>query len=133
MATTHGNNGTVKIGANTLAEIRSFRFNEQASVADDSEIGDAWDTHIAGEVTKRWTGECECWWDATDTNGQETLTVGASVTLAMYPEGAATSAVYYTGTATVTAINSASQRGSTVERSFSFQGNGALTRTVVGA
>lgn len=131
MATHHGKHGTVKIGASTLAEIRSFTINETAQVADNSEIGDEWDTHIAGEVTKQWSGSVECWWDETDTNGQAALTVGASVTLNMYPEGADSGDTYYTGTATVVSIDRSVTRGETVGATFSFQGNGQLQETTV--
>ncbi len=131
MATTHGNNGTVKIAANILAEIRSFSFNEEADHAEDSAIGDTAETHIAGEFTSRWTGRVECWWDPTDTLGQEALTIGASVVLNMYPEGAAASDNYRTGTASVIGIDATLQRGVTVGVEFRFRGNGALARATV--
>ena len=129
MGTHIGNEGSVKIGANTLAEVKSFTVTERAAVADDSELSDAWDTHLVG--SKSWEGQVTCGFDETDTNGQEALTPGASVTLNLYPEGTASGDWYLTGTATVTEIGHSQTRNGQVERTFRFQGNGALTRTTV--
>lgn len=131
MATHIGNEGTVKIGANTLAEVKSWSLTERAAVADDSAIGDAWDTHLIG--SKSWDGEVECGWDETDSNGQGALTVGASVTLNLYPEGADSGDVYHSGTAAVIEIVHQQQRNAQVTARFRFQGNGALTHPTVGS
>lgn len=129
MANHVGNEGTVKIGANTLAEIRKWEFTENAKTVDDGSMGDEWDTHKV--TTKDWDGSVDCWWDETDTNGQNVLTVGASVTLHMLPEGATTGDVDYSGTATVTTITRTGSRDGMVEASFKFKGNGALTAGTV--
>jgi lipopolysaccharide biosynthesis protein len=126
MATHHGNEGTVKIGSNTLAEIDSFQMTETANVADDTAMGDAWETHVGGGASA-WTGQVDCHWDETDTNGQVALTIGASVTLNMYPEGASAGDKYYSGTATVTQISRQNTRTGVVSASFQFRGNGALS------
>lgn len=125
MATHHGKAGTVKVGANAVAEIQQFVVTERAGVADDTAMGDTWETHLAG--VNSWSGTLTCSWDETDTNGQEALTVGASVTLSLYPEGAGTGARYATGTATITEVGVDTNRNGIVSRSFNFQGNGALT------
>lgn len=129
MATHRGNDGTVKIGANTLAEVTGFSLSETAQIIDDTAIGDAWDTHLVG--SKSWSGEVTCWWDETDTNGQVVLTIGASVTLNLYPEGADSGDSYFSGTATVEQIQRQVRRNQTVEVTFSFRGNGALTLSTV--
>jgi hypothetical protein len=129
MATHHGKNGVVKVGANTVAEVTEFSIEEDAPVADDTAMGDTARTHLAG--IPGWKGSATCWWDETDTNGQEALTKGASVTLNLYPEGAGAGATYKTGTATITGITLNVQRDNTVTRSFTFEGNGALTQTTV--
>lgn len=129
MATHSGVEGTVKFGANTVAEITSFKVDEEARTTDDSNINDVWDTHII--TTKAWTAEFECWWDETDTNGQEAGTIGASVTLNLYPEGATSGDNYMYGTATIVGKGIAVARGATITNSFKCQGNGALTKTTV--
>lgn len=129
MATHHGKAGTVKTGSNTIAEIQDFSIEENLGTADDTAMGDDWDTHLNG--TKNWKGELMCSWDETDTNGQEALTIGASFTGNFYPEGAGSGATYKTGTATVERILTDVKRGSVVTRSFTFKGNGSLSTATV--
>lgn len=124
MATFNGNDGLVKVGSNTVAEVRSFTLNTNLELIDDTAMGDSWRTKIAG--LKNWDGTIECHWDDTDSTGQEAMTIGASVELHLLPEGAA--GEDYTGTAIITGISQTqSFDNTTVSRSFSFVGNGALT------
>ena len=89
-------------------------------------MGDSWRTHLTG--LKTWDGTVECMWDDTDTNGQEALTVGSSVSLTLCPEGDTTGDYTLAGTATVTGVtNTQSYDNTVVTRSFTFQGSGALT------
>lgn len=126
MATHLGIEGQVKIGANTVAEVVNFSVESTANTADDSAIGDAWATHLVG--MKSWSGSITCHWDETDTNGQEAMTVGASVTLNLYPEGSTTGDKYMTGTATITSVGvNVSGNDAVIQRTFGFTGNGALT------
>lgn len=130
MATHKGSEGTVKVGANTVAEIRSWSIEETAETIEDTALGDAAKTFLAG--TTAWSGSLDCMWDETDSTGQGALTAGASVTLNLYPEGAATGDAYFTGTALVTGItNAVGGNDEVITASFSFQGTGALSRTTV--
>ena len=58
---------------------------------------------------------------------QIALTVGSSVTIKFYPEGTASSAKYYSGTAIVTGVSRSASFDGLVEASISVQGTGALT------
>lgn len=127
MATHHGIDGSIKIGSNTVAEVRSFEIEVTQDTAEDSVMGDAWETHLNG--IKRWTANVECLWDELDTNGQVALTIGTSVSLSLGPEGHTTGDTIYTGTATVESIGVAAARDGIVTRRYSFKGNGALTIT----
>ncbi|MEK9751745.1 MAG: hypothetical protein VW338_00840 [Rhodospirillaceae bacterium] len=129
MATHLGNEGAVYVGANQVAEVSEFQVTETAQAVDDSAIGDEWDTALVG--SKAWRGSMTCHWDETDTNGQEALSVGAQVTLNLYPEGSAGGDVKLTGAVIVTEVGLASRRNGVISRSISFQGNGALTHTTV--
>lgn len=120
-----GSEGTVKVGANAVAEITAFSIEETADTVEDTSMGD---TSRTFKVTlKSWNGSLECHWDETDTNGQVALTVGSEVTLNVYPEGATTGDTYLTGTAIVTGVSVAGELNGLVSRSLTFQGNGALT------
>jgi hypothetical protein len=124
MATHHGKEGVVKIGSNSAAEIVDFNLDENAAVVDDSAKGDDWDSHLVGRNS--WSGSATAHWDPSDTNGQEALTVGASVSLVLYPSGATTGDRKASGTATVTRVGVSSPLEGVVQRTFDFQGNGAL-------
>jgi hypothetical protein len=129
MANITGNAGKVEIGANTVAEVLSFSLTEGVNVIDDTVIADAADTHQVG--TTNWSGSVSCFWDDSDTNGQEAMTIGASVTIHLVPEGAGTGNIDFNGTASITSIERAVANNAIVTANFSFQGSGALTRTVL--
>ncbi len=129
MANIKSNNGKVEIGSSTIAELLSADLSEGVNVIDDTTIGDAADTHKVG--TTNWSGSISCYWDDSDTNGQEALTIGASVTIHLVPEGAGTGNIDFNGTASVTSIERAFANNGIVTANFSVQGNGALTRTVL--
>jgi hypothetical protein len=129
MATHKGSEGTVKSGANAIAEIRSYTITETADVLEDTSMGDSSRTYLAS--LKTFTGSIECFWDETDTNGQLTLDVGSTVTINIYPEGSTSGDVYYTGSVIITEKSITASFDGMVEASFSFQGTGALSETTV--
>lgn len=129
MANYTGNSGSVLIGTNTVAEVLSFSLTEGINVIDDTVVGDSADTHQVG--TTNWIGSVSCFWDDTDTNGQEAMTIGASVALHLEPTGVGTGNIDFNGTASVTSIERSVANNSIITANFSFQGNGALTRTVL--
>lgn len=125
MATHTGSEGTVKVGSNTILEIRSFSIDTTADTAEDTTMGDSWRTFKT--TLKGWSGSVDCFWDETDTTGQGALVEGAEVTINAYPEGATTGDKYYTGSAIVTGVTINSSFDGLVEVSFKFQGNGSLS------
>jgi len=129
MATHTGSEGTVKVGANAIAEIRSFSLEESADTLEDTTMGDTARTYKSSLTT--FTGSVDVFWDETDTTGQGALTIGASVTLNVYPEGDTSGDTYYTGTAIVTGVTRSSSFDGLVEASITVQGSGALTATTV--
>ena len=129
MATHTGSEGTVKVGSNAIAEIRSFSMEETADTLEDTTMGDTARTYKSSLTT--YTGSVDVLWDETDTTGQGALTIGAEVTLNLYPEGDTSGDVYYTGTAIVTGRTINSTYDGLVEMSISVQGSGALTETTV--
>lgn len=129
MATHTGSEGTVKVGSNAVAEIRSFSLEETADTLDDTTMGDTARTYKSSLTT--FTGSLDVYWDETDTSGQGALTIGASVTLNVYPEGDTSGDTYYSGTAIVTGVTRSASFDGLVEASVSVQGSGALTATTV--
>ena len=128
MATHTGSEGTIKIGANTLGELRSFSLETTAETIEDTSMGDTSRTYKVG--LKTFTGTASVFFDETDT-AQTALVAGAEITLNVYPEGASSGDTYYTGSAIVTGRTINSSFDGMVEAEISFQGNGALTESTV--
>ena len=129
MATHSGSEGTVKVGSNAVAEIRSYSIEESADTLEDTSMGDTARTYKPSLTT--FSGSLDVLWDETDTNGQGALTIGAAVTLNLYPEGASSGDTYYTGLAIVTGRTLTGSFDGLVEMSITVQGNGALTKSTV--
>ena len=129
MATHTGSEGTVKVGSDAIAEIRSYTIDETADTLEDTTMGDTARTYKSSLTS--FTGSLDVYWDETDTAGQGALTIGAEVTLSVYPEGDTTGDVYYTGTAIVTGVSRTASFDGLVEMSISVQGTGALSQTAV--
>lgn len=128
MANHTGSEGIIKIGANTLGELRSYNYAETAGTIEDTTLSDTAKTYKAGQTS--WSGSAEVFWDESDA-GQDALSAGSEVTISFYPEGASTGDVYRTGTAIVTEISVSASIDGMVEASFSFTGSGAFTESTV--
>ena len=125
MATHKGSEGTVKVGANAVAEVRSFSISSTADTIEDTTMGDSARTYKPSLTS--WSGSLEVYWDETDTNVQVALAVGAEVTFGAYPEGDTSGDTYLSGSAIVTGLTINSSFDGMVEASLTVQGNGALT------
>lgn len=129
MATHTGSEGTVKVGSNAIAEIRSFSIEQSADTLEDTTMGNTARTYKSSLTS--FTGSVDVFWDETDTSGQGALTIGASVTLNLFPEGDTSGDTYLAGTAIVTSRSVSSSFDGLVEMSIGVQGTGALTQTTV--
>ena len=127
MANHAGSEGTVHVGTNAIAEIRSYSFTETADTIEDTTMGDT--SRSYKPSLKSFSGSVDVYWDESDTNGQQTLSVGSEVTIKFYPEGAATGDTYYSGSAIVTGLTVNGAFDGMVEASITVQGNGALTKS----
>jgi len=129
MATHKGSEGLVKVGSATVAEVKSYSLEESADTLETTKMGDAARTYLPSLTS--FSGSVDCFWDETDSAGQVALSVGASVTLVFYPEGAASGDTYYSGTALVTGKTITGSFDGMVEASISVQGTGALSTATV--
>jgi len=129
MATHKGSEGTVKVGSNAIAEIRSYSIEESADVLEDTSLGDSARTYLSSLTS--FSGTIDVLWDETDSSGQGALSIGSEVTLNFYPEGDGSGDTYYTGSAIVTGVSRSASYDGLVEASISVQGNGALSETTV--
>jgi len=129
MATHTGSEGTVEIGANAIAEIRSYSLEWSSDTVEDTTMGDVFRTRKT--TLQSWSGSVDVFWDETDTNGQVALAPGSTVTINFYPEGNASTADYYTGSAIVTGKTINASYDGMVEASITVEGNGAITESTV--
>lgn len=129
MAVHKGSEGLVKIGANTVAEVKSYSIEESGDTVETTSLGDTARTYLPSLTT--FSGTIECHWDETDSTGQGALTIGAQVTLNLYPEGDGSGDSYYSGDVIVTGVSRSAAMDDIVAATYSFQGNGALTLTTV--
>ena len=129
MATHKGSEGIVKVGSNSVAEIRSYSIEESADTLEDTSMGDSARTYKPSLTS--FSGSLDVFWDETDSSGQGALSIGSEVTLNVYPEGDTTGDTYYTGSAIVTGVSRTGAFDGLVDASISVQGNGALTESTV--
>ena len=129
MATHKGSEGVIKVGANSVAEIRSYSIEESADTLEDTSMGNSARTYKTSLTS--FSGSLDVFWDETDTSGQGALSIGSEVTLNVYPEGDTAGDTYYTGTAIVTGVSRSASFDGLVEASISVQGSGSLTESTV--
>lgn len=125
MANHTGSEGVVKVGTNTIAEVRSYSIEQTGDTVEDTTMGDSWRSHKT--TLKSWTASLDVFWDETDTNGQTALAVGNEVNFRVYPEGDTTGDTYLTGTGIVTGKTVNGSFDGMVESSITLQGTGALS------
>jgi hypothetical protein len=129
MANHKGSEGVVKIGTDTIAEVKDWSFDETADTTEDTVMGDAARTRKSTLVSA--SGSINAFWDETDTAGQVAMSAGSEVALKLYPEGATTGDTFYSVAAIITSVSRSATFDGMVEASFSFESNGAVTAAVV--
>ena len=129
MATHTGSSGLVKVGTNTIAEVRSFTLDTTAELLEHTALTDTSKTFQVGK--KGATASVECFWDETDTNGQIAIAEGEQVTMTLYPEGATSGDYYFGGTWIISANSVSTPTDGMIEATFSATLTGALTRGTV--
>ena len=128
MTTIKGNAGVVKIGANAIAELTGFTITETGGTAEDTALGDTARTYVADGLPT-WTAAINGHWFLGDTNGQDLLVIGASLSLSFNPAGTGTGTKKLDGTGLVTQVQHGEiGNGAIVPFSAQVQGTGALTR-----
>lgn len=129
MATHKGSEGVVKVGSNTVAEVRDWSITISSDTVEDTTMGDSARTYKPSLTSA--SGSISAYWDETDTTGQGAMTAGSEVTLNLYPEGDTAGDTYYTFSAIITEEGASASFDGMVEASYSFSANGAVTTTTV--
>lgn len=129
MANHKGSEGVVKVGSNSVAEVRDWSLTESADTVEDTTMGNAARTYKSSLTSA--SGSVTAYWDETDTSGQGAMTVGAEVTLNLYPEGDSAADTYASLSAIITEVGVSASFDGMVENTFSFVANGAVTWSTV--
>lgn len=119
MAIHHGNEGVVTVGGNVVANIRSFSLEETIDMVDASAMGGTSRLYKTG--LQDWSAQIECFWDETDTNGQEAMTIGATVAVLFLPEGNTSGDVSATVSAIIENVGVSVSADDIVSRTFSLK------------
>ena len=129
MANHTGQSGTVKLGSNAVGSVSGFSLDTTGDVIENSNLGSTARQFLAGRTS--WSASVECHFDETDSNGQQALTVGSSVALNLYPEGADSGDYYFSGTWLIGSNSISIPTDGIIEASFNATLTGALTRGTV--
>lgn len=131
MAAHHGNEGEVKVGTTAVACVQSWSYEESdPAMADTWCMGDTEVTHLASGAVQG-SGSVSCYWSESDAGGQDALTLGATVTLNLYPEGDSATNRYYTGDVVIESVSRSGSKGDITTAEFGFRG--VLTQGTVSA
>ena len=128
MATHNASQGLIKVGTDTLGELKSFSFNETSGTIETSNLSSTAKTFAVGQTA--FSGSAEAFWDNDDA-AQNALANGSIVTLHLYPEGATSGDKFRSGTVQVTDVSTSLSTEGMVEASFSFTGSGVLSEATV--
>jgi predicted secreted protein len=128
MANHLGREGLLKVSSTTIGELRNYSLSHSSDVVEDSVIGDTYRTRQS--TMKTWAVSGDLYWDEADA-GQLSVTIGSTVTVALYPEGNQTTDVYYSGSAIVTKFDISASFDGIVEGSIALEGNGVLSTVTI--
>lgn len=126
----HGRLASVKVGANTVANVYNWAVNRTANPIVQPTFGnDGWvETHGLG--FKDWNGSFEAIADKTDTDGQVALDTawnnGTTVSGSFYLDD---STYYYTGLFYITEASDSTDPDNVARTTYSFQGTDTLTKS----
>jgi len=116
----HGNDGEVYVGSNQVAKVVDFSYEEEVSLTPKHVKGDTNDSFEPGR--KNGSGTITCLWDPTDTDGQQAMQTGSSVTLSLYEAGKATGQNELSGTVIIQRRGRNSPDSDMCKATFSFNG-----------
>jgi hypothetical protein len=124
MATTHGKDGQVRVGANAVGSVTQWNGTYDSGFADTVYLGDEYGAQIGG--IKRMTGSLNCDTDTDDTSGQVALqtAVTGQTTARLYLYVNTTA--YWEFDANLELVDTV-DIGDVVKRVMNYRSNGTIT------
>lgn len=129
MANHRGCKGVVKVGNDTIAEVKDWSITETVEILDASVMGNCAKQKIKGMTDA--TGSITCMWDETDTAGQGAMTVGATVILNLYPAGEEVPGRFASFDAVISTVGVSASVDGFVETTFDLDISGGVTWAVI--
>ena len=126
-----GCNGQVKTGValDSIVELIGFSVDESAEALDASVIGSDCSKRVVKGQTS-WTGSIDAYYDPAAV-GTNNLSVGSDVLLTLYPAGDTPGLQELAGQALITSVGTPVEIEGMIQQSFSYEGNGALSKTTI--
>lgn len=122
-----GQDGCVKISTNFVVEVTAWDLTSTGELLETTAMRATGGNRTYLPGLNSHTGSITCHWDPTDTNGQEALDIGATVSVSLQPRGDTTGMQRITASVYITEINWTVELEAITQRSFSFTVNGGLT------
>lgn len=113
-----GNNGTVLVGAQAVANVTAFTYNEDAAAIRSGAMGQTYRANLADAIEV--SGSVTCEFDSSDTLGQGALVAGSEVQLNLREEGDGAGKPEITVEALITQVAVDVTDGQIVTRSFQY-------------
>ena len=129
MAAFVGRQGVVKIGASAVAEVTEWSYEESGDPLAKPRLGMTAMEYLPNSALTEGSGSITCHFDPDDSTGQGAMTHGASVSLVLQPEGAATGDVEFSGTVEISSVSWSGGAEGIPSAAFSYRGE--LTRGTV--
>ena len=123
-----GRGGSVRISSTTIGELRNYSLANSSDSVEDTILGDTFRTRKS--TLRSWSVSGDVYWDPVDA-GQVLVTVGATVTVNLYPMGLGASASYYSGSGIVSKFDISGSFDGMVEGSINIEGSGPLVSATV--
>jgi len=128
MATRTGRTGVVQQGANAAGEVKSFEVDIQNETVDDTAMGDLWRTKKP--MHNSWSGTVNFHYDPEDTD-QNAFAQGSEFIINLFCDTDASGGAQLSGSCIITGRRIASAQEDIVSLDVTFEGNGALTESIV--
>lgn len=130
-----GIDGVVKVGNDSILNVTSFTLEETTETIDVTSCGD--NNRVILPTFVGFSGSIDGYWDKDDAllnhtgSVEPVIRAGQTITFELYPEGTASTALYYAGSAIVASVSRSASFDGAVEYSISFEGTGNLSYNVV--
>ena len=121
MSIKHGRTGYAKIGTNEIKETQNWTYDEEKELTPYDSIGGTAEQYLDSGLEKG-SGTITVLMDPDDANGQNAMSIGASVELHLTTGGGATGQKEFTGTVDISSRGVSNDKAEPTAKTFNFVG-----------